>query len=65
MLGKSLYCVQEPFPELLEQQLEKFIIWVPMTEQELGKSFRSFKGRSYLSLNPGIYLRRGKIKYIF
>lgn len=40
-------------------------IWVPVTEQELGKSLMSFKGGSYLSLNPGIYLRRGKIKWFF
>jgi len=38
-------------------------IWVPMTEQELSKSLRSFKGRSYLRLDAGIYFGRGKIRH--
>lgn len=37
-------------------------IWIPMTEQELSNSLRSFKGRSYLRLDAGIYLGRGKIR---
>ena len=40
-------------------------IWVPVTEQELSKSLRSLKGRSYLRLDAGIYLGRAKIRDFF